>query len=498
MPFPFDFTESEVRKTNGIFSKLITMVRQVFHKVTPYKNIAAVEQLETPLSNEMAVALETWYSMYRNDAPWLKDGKVFSLNLPAFICSELARQITLEMKWNITGKEHDADGNALSNPRAEYLAVEFDKLMVNLRTKLEQGCAAGGMVIKPYPKNGRIHFDFCMDWSLYPVAFDDDGNISDVIFRDTFIDGKTVYTRLERHRMEGEDITITQRAFKSNVKDVIGVEIPLSDVPQWAELEPEATVKAADGQLFGWYKVPMANTADVDCPMGASVFDKAVRLIRDADEQYSRIKWEYEGTELAIDVDPTALRPRKDGGMEMPQLNERLFRGVDLGTDDNYHVFSPPIRDASLFNGLNKIFMRIEDLCGLSRGTISDPNAEARTATELKIQQQRSYATIADNQTALERALRDVLRVMDKYADIYNLAPKGDYEVSFEWDDSIITDSSQQLSERLTLMNAGCVSKEEIRAWYFGETQAQAKKAIEDLQAQQLEQMVSMLPAMTD
>ena len=489
-----------MRGTGNVITKLVTMVRQVFHKVTPYKNIAAVERIETPLSNEMALALETWYAMYRGAAPWLEEGKVYSLNLPSFICSELARQITLEMKWNITGVGQDAAGNALSNPRAEYLAAEFGRLMHNLRTRLEQGCAAGGMVVKPYPKNGHLHFDYCMDWSLYPVAFDDDGNIADVIFRDTFTDGGTIYTRLERHRLDGEDVIITQRAFKSHVKDAIGTEIPLSDVPAWADLEPEAVVRAAGGQLFGWYKVPMANTADVDCPLGASVFDKAVGLIRDADEQYSRIKWEYKGTELAIDVDPNVLRPKKgaSGGMEMPKLNDRLFRGVDLGTDDSYHIFSPAIRDTSLFNGLNNMFMRIEDLCGLSRGTISDPNAEARTATELKIQGQRTYATVADNQAALERCLRDVIRVMDKYADLYNLAPRGDYEVSFEWDDSIITDSAQQLSERLTLMNAGVISSEEIRAWYLGETQAQAKKAIEDIQKGQLRRIADALPTMSD
>jgi len=126
--------------------------------------------------------------------------------------------------------------------------------------------------------------------------------------------------------------------------------------------------------------------------------------------------------------------------------------------------------------------MRVEDSCGLARGTLSDANQEARTATELRIVKQRTYdphrmreycisasrmmltallntatpigasivkqrtyATIADNQRALEHCLRDVVRAMDKYATMYDLAPAGDYDLSFEWDDSIITDASQQL-----------------------------------------------------
>lgn len=186
--------------------------------------------------------------------------------------------------------------------------------------------------------------------------------------------------------------------------------------------------------------------------------------------------------------------------MEMPKLNERLFRGVDMGKDDNYNVFSPAIRDASLLNGLNQILTRVEDLCGLARGTLADTAAEARTATELRILKQRSYATIADNQKALENCLRNVIRAMDKYATTYNLAPAGDYDVSFEWDDSIITDTEQQMSERLMLLQAKVCGKVELRKWYFGETQAQAQAAIDAIQEEELAAMQgleALLPKVT-
>ena len=461
-----------------------------------------MERVESSLSNEMANALDDWYNMYLNKADWLKPDTVKSLNLPAFISSELARQIVLEMTWNITGKTEDGktqtdDGDDVMNPRAEYLKAEFEKCIDALRQKLEQGCAAGGMTIKPYPKDGHIYFDWTMDWSLYPIAFDDDGNLADVIFRDTYTEGKTIYTRLERHVVDGDNVKITQRAFKSNMRDAIGVEVALSEVPQWAQLEAEATVKNTSGQMFGWFKVAAANSIDVDSPMGASCYCKARDTIKEADLQYSRLLWEYEGSELAIDVDPTVLRPKKTegGGLEMPKLNQRLFRAVDAdkGDRDLYEVFSPQIRDAALINGLNQLLMRIEDQCGLARGTISDANTEARTATELRIVKQRSYATISDNQTALERCLKDVIRAMDMYATLYDLAPEGDYDVSFGWDDSVITDTEQQMNERMMLLNAGIISKAEFREWYFNETKDQAAAAIEAVAAEQAaEQMAGI------
>ena len=184
----------------------------------------------------------------------------------------------------------------------------------------------------------------------------------------------------------------------------------------------------------------------------------------------------------------------------MPKLNQRLFRAVDVSNGDKemYSVFSPTLRDANFINGLNQIFQRIEDKCGLSRGTISDPDTAAKTATELRIMKQRSYATISDNQKALEHCLKEVIRAMNVYATIYGLTEDGEYEVSFEWDDSIITDTTQQLNERLLLVNADLMGKVEFRMWYFHETKEQAIAAIlaiaEERAAEQLAGMNQLLP----
>ena len=424
----------------------------------PYKDIAAAEQIRTPLAPEMVRALSLWCELFHDRAPWKEPGKVKSLNLCAMAASEIARQVVLEMKatveeFRIQSSEFRMNGQANSNSefcilnselnptRASFLKGEFEGLLDVLRLKLEVGCAAGGMIVKPCPDpaSGRIYFDFAPDWSLYPLAFDGAGNLSDVIIPDVFRDGEVIYTRLERHTLNGEDVTITQRAFKTTHEDSLGTEVPLTSVERWAALEPEVTVTGAGGMLFGWYKVAAANTVDADCALGASVFAKAVDVAREI---------------------------------------ERLFRAVDTGADSTYEVFAPTLRDVSLVNGLNQLLIRFEDLCGLSRGTFSDANVDARTATELRIVKQRSYATVADNQKALEKCLRDVLRAMDVYATLYNLAPAGEWAASFEWDDSILTDVDAQLQQRLLLVNSGVMSKAELRQWYLGESEAHAEAAV--------------------
>jgi hypothetical protein len=123
--------------------------------------------------------------------------------------------------------------------------------------------------------------------------------------------------------------------------------------------------------------------------------------------------------------------------------------------------------------------MRIEDVSGLSRGSLSDVTTVVKTATELKIMKQRSFQTNAHIQKAIQKALKDTVYVMNVYCDLYNITPDGEYEVSFEWDDSIIADSDVELSQRILLIQNGLASKLETRMWYFGETENQAKEALE-------------------
>ena len=143
----------------SIFSSIYTMIRQVLGRVIPYQNIQQVENIDTPLSQEMQIALEAWHRAYL-DKPNYKGKQVKTLNIPAFIASEISRQVTLEFKWSITAGKDDSTGEDITNPRSEFLSKEFEKLATQLRSKTEIGCAAGGMTIKPYVRDGHIYFDY--------------------------------------------------------------------------------------------------------------------------------------------------------------------------------------------------------------------------------------------------------------------------------------------------------------------------------------------------
>lgn len=489
------------------------------------------------ISSQMETAIETWSAMYKDQSPWLHEPttenptRIVSLGLPALIASEKARIALLELESEITAPtkevekenpnyrppEEDEFGNIIPSmepqmiketvtvgnvERAEYLESQYKKLKKQLRKQIEYGIAKGGLVIKPYivmctpeqdsdiTPTAQIEFDFIQADAFYPLAFDASGRITEAAFIQTKTEKDTIYRRLEYHKWNNNTVTVVNKAFKAdsntNNGDMTGLdlghEVPLTAVPEWKELQDKAVIKNVSQPLFSYFKMPEANTVDTSSPLGVSGFSRAVNLIKDADMQYSRLLWEYEGGEMAIDIDRDALN-QIDGVDGIPHtvpnhLQARLYRRVDLGEADTYQPFAPALRDASYIDGLNSILMRIEDTCGISRGTLSDSADIARTATELKILKQRSYQTNADIQQAIEDAVRDTIYVMNVYATLYEITPEGEYEVNFEWDDSIMVDINEEINKRLTLMQNGLTSKLETRMWYFGETEQQAMEAL--------------------
>ena len=425
------------------------------------------------VSDKMQEAIALWMALYQDEAPWLEDGETKSLGLPAAIASELSRLCCVEYKAEVTGESQ----------RAAYLEDEFRQQTKKLRDAVERACASGGLIFKPYVDGGRLAVDAVPAWRFFPTSFNSRQEITGAAFVEQVQRGQMYYTRLEHHAMTDEGYVIRNQAFRSRNASAIGAPCALTDVDEWAQLEPELIIRYRDGKppekmLFSFFKIPMANNVDLDSPMGVSVYARAIDMIKEADEQYSRILWEYKGSELAVDASVGALKrtemDEKTGKMKpakLPKHQKRLFRELAIDNGDKgdlYSVFSPAIRDSSLFNGLDKILKRIEFACSLAYGTLSDPANVDKTAEEIRTSKQRSYTAVTEMQTALEAALKDLLWVDAFYCDLYKLVPAGDYDITITWGDGILEDPAAEFARRLQLVSNSYLKPEKLIAWYFG------------------------------
>lgn len=443
----------------------VEKIRQVIRKMLGREKIKDVIGVDVAVSDKMANGIDLWTRMYQNKPPWFHK-HLKQCGLPAAIAGEFARLVTLELETEVTGND--------------FLNTEYQTVIRDIRKYTEYACAKGGLALKPYVAGGHIEVDMVQADRFFPTKFNSRGEVTAAVFAESLTVGREVYTRLEYHRHEGTTYYISNKAFvKPDLEnvEVLGKEVPLAIIPEWASLEEDVTIQNVKQPLFSYFKTPSANNIDDTSPLGVSVYARAVDDIRNADEQWTRLLWEFEGSELAIDADLTLFRKNSNGEYELPKGKERLFRMVDL--DDNnekYKVFSPAIRDGSLLNGMNAILRRIEFNTGLAYGTLSDPNDVEKTAEEIKASKQRSYSTVSDIQKALQDALEHLVYAMDVMAQLSHLPGGKKYEICFNWDDSIVIDKEKELLSMQQDATAGLIRKELYVAAKYGVSEEEALK----------------------
>lgn len=412
--------------------------------------------------------VKVWLDCYNGNPYWLQDkynelgasatDEIQSLNLCASIPSELARLTTMELKSVV-------DDDVIN----DY----YKNIIKNVREYTEYGLALGGIIIKPYVsdyENKVIDYDVATADEFLILGSTSFGDVNHAVFFDRIkkIDKKSkpiYFTRLEEHIIS-DNYVINNTAYISDNVDKLGSKSNRLDIiPEWENLRPTTIIEDREKPLFAYFKNPQANNLKLDSFEGISCFARAISNIQDADEQYQRLMWEFRGGELAIDADITTL----EASGELPKGQKRLFRNLGKDLDDGfYNVFSPQLRDNNLINGLNRILRNIEFLCGLAYGTLSHVEYTAKTATEIKRNNERSYSTVVDIQKELQKALEEYVEVIHYWLKELKVPVNDDYSISFDFDDSLVIDSEIEQKIRLQEVAAGIVSPEYYLQWRYG------------------------------
>lgn len=456
----------------GLVNGIVNTVKRFFFP-------QAVAEREFGVSPAVSLTMEQhiglWYAMMVNTPPW-QNCDVKAVGLPAAICREVARPTLVEFTANITGSK-----------RADYLNENFQTAKENFNRALELGLALGGVALKPYIYGDNMLVDVTGAAGFQPTKFDPSGRCIGGVFKDKPVKvNGTYYVRLESHELNGTTYTIKNKAYYSDSSGSVGADAKLPDIPEWADIEPEVTIENVDGPLFAYFKPPIANTADSNSMCGMSIYGDAatVELIKQADEQWERLRWEYKSSERKVLMDGTSSTA--------DMFNKRLFEiGPFSLNGDFFQHIEPQIRDDAIYRGFQNTLRRVEFNIGLSYGDISDPQTIEKTATEIRSSKQRKYVLVSSIQAALAHTFDSLIYAMDVYASLYGLAPAGDYEATYDWGDSILDDQEtkdKEFSRDLQLTSAGVMNPWELRAKYFNEDEDTAKAALPKMQDMTTEQ----------
>ena len=422
-------------------------------------------------SREMADNAALWYEMYINHPPW-ETCDIRPLGLPGAIGRELSSHVLSEFSLSVSG---GARADAV-NQTMQASVPEFGKT-------LELGLCLGGAAMKPYPDDtGQLRVKAYTS-RFKPTQFDGAGKATGGVFQSEPVrQGNEWYILLESHRFlrgtDGERVYVVEnKAYRSSPDGSVGEPVPLHHVEEWRGLSEREEIAHLDGPLFAYFKPPMANRVDPSSPLGVSVYAGEVAdLIRQADEQWERIAWEFRSGERKIFSDGAQV--------DAEQLSDRLFiKGAFTRGGNLFEQFSPEFRSSALYEGFQYTLKLIEFSVGLAFGTISDPQSVNKTATEEMMTKHRQYVTESAIQTAFQAALDGLIYAIDALCDLMRLAPAGTYQADYNWGDGVLDDPEtrrQDMALGLSLVAAGIMGPLEYRMRYFGEDEETARKMLPD------------------
>ena len=405
-----------------------------------YNKIKQEFNIDVETSKTVLDAVQNWSNIFNGEEPWVNND-VLSIHVAKSICEKVAKAVTIEYKSKCSDKTIDKI---------------YQKFLRRIRTNTEYAIAKSFIFFKPYYSNKTIKISVIQADKCIPFKFSDDGDLLGMITIDQIQNGNKIFTRLEYNELIDDSMEIKNIAYEGQINGtILSKKIDLHSVDKWKDIDEEATIKGVDRLIGGFFTMPNANTLDNSNPLGQSIFHNAIGTLEQIDKQVSRTIWEYEGSELAIDIDESMLEHDSKGNAKYPTGKRKLFRSLsfDEMKDKNYNVFSPQIRDTSLFNGLNELLRQAETECQIAFGTISKNTEIAKTATEIRSSKQDYYVTVSDIQTSMEFALNDLVYGIYVLCRLYGIPVETNYSMSHDWDDSILVDKDAKRNQALIERN---------------------------------------------
>lgn len=379
------------------------------------------------LSDTMDSNIRKWNRIYSGYPDWLDpENHVKTINFAKSVTSETARLTCLDLSIKI-------DGSA----RATYLQGVIDKMFDKIREYVEKGCATGTIMLKP---NGS-GVD-CFDPQRFlATETDGNGNIRGAIFFDFYVQSDNHYTRMEYHRFVNEEYLISNRCFFSKSSQSLGEPVNIAETP-WSELIPDVSIENLEKPLFAVFKTPAANNLDPDSPLGMSIFAEAVEELKDLDVAYSRNAKEiYDSSRIVLaDERMIFLGSVKDSDgniiKQYTKLPDYIKNVLAEESKNFYQEINPQLNTSTRIEGINNILSILAYKCGYSNGYFSfDSMTGIQTATGVEASQQRTIQFIKDIRDKLQMCMDDLIYAIDKYADLYDLAPVGVYDVAYGFGD---------------------------------------------------------------
>lgn len=406
-------------------------------------------------TSDMKRAISEWYALFYNDKPDEKEDPC--QRLPAVIVSKLTKT---------TFSEYRA---MAANAYANTVLTALDRI----RKRAMQSALIGGeCFLKPIFTLRGLSFGVIERRNLLVLGRDERNEITSIGTMEKTAAGKMYYTLLERRTVDaGGYLTIESKLYRSDSVNILGSEIPLAALDQYAKLQPVNTLPQPVGSLgLIPVRTPLENCVDGSCDC-VSVYAPAVGLIHNINRNEAQINGEFERGESRIIASGDMMEVDENGRRK--RLKDHVFTAVDEAPEDiGITIFSPALREQSFLARKQEYLRNVETVIGLKRGILSEVEAAERTATEITSSAGDYNLSIIDLQQMWETAVREAVRACCILGEMYRIngADSGidpEKDVSVSWGNGILYDEDKVGQQMLSQEQAGLLKPEIYLGWYY-------------------------------
>lgn len=405
----------------------------------------------------------TTAEMEENDVYALEYERIDDINFNAIFSNKLANYVINDSNVILDG----------GNQRQEILDKVLQSMWKKAKKITAMGFGYGGVILVPYVQGGKIYYNIVSQNRMTIDSIQGENITGATVLAEKKtitkeMNNPKIYLRWTNYRVENNRVIIEQK-----FTDDQGHKIAVPDF--WKNIPEKMTIAGVDRVLFGYLKSPINNRKSYD-KYGVPITYGCERTIKEIKDTMKQLCREYKLKEAFVGADSTMFNG-KDG---LPESG--LFKKVDSGDDKFWEVFDPAFRPYT--ERLEELYRRLEHEIGTSAGILSQVNTSNATATEIKRSMYDTYTVVDDMRSNVEKAINDFLYAANVLANAYNLSPQGEYELSFDWDYSLLEDSQETFTQLITALSKGIVSEVEVRQWLKpSEKLDESEKAIAEIKA---------------
>lgn len=333
--------------------------------------------------------------------------------------------------------------------------------------------------------NGKIGINYVSAENIYPVSWRN-GIVTECVFTFPHTVNRKKYVQVQHHKLE-DGLYVIENVVLENVSGSReGKEL---SPEEWKELKPfEGLAPRIDTgspePQFVLDRLNIVNNADEDesNPMGVAIFANAISTLMKLDIEYDSYCNEFELGKKRIFVAPEMLQ-NIDGSMAFDPDDTVFYKLPDNYNKDEegmIHEINMDIRAEQHSKAINDDLNYLSMKCGFGTERYRFDGGEAKTATEVISENSDMYRMLKKHEIILEDAIKQLVRIIIRLGITVKQPLNPETKITIDFDDSIIEDKEAERNSDRQDVSMGAMRLEEYRAKWYGETEEQAKKKIQE------------------